>query len=68
MPGLLGHCVGELARGGINILALHQNMRAVDIQFVVERDDYEDAIRALHECVIESVEDDQSIADLVRVA
>ncbi|MEE4302498.1 MAG: aspartate kinase [Pseudomonadales bacterium] len=68
VPGLLGHCVGELARAGINILALHQNMRAVDIQFVVERDAYEDAIRALHECVIESVDDDQSIADLVRVA
>ncbi|MEE4360477.1 MAG: aspartate kinase [Pseudomonadales bacterium] len=68
VPGLLAHCVGELSRAGINILAIHQNMRAVDIQFVVERSDYEAAIRALHECVIEKVADDGCIADLVRVA
>ena len=68
VPGLLAHCVSELSRTGINILAIHQSMRAVDIQFVVERRDYETAVRALHECVIEKVEDDGCIADLVRVA
>jgi aspartate kinase len=68
VPGLLAHCVGELSRADINILAIHQNMRAVDVQVVVQEDDYERAIRALHECVIEKVEDPEDIARLIRVA
>jgi hypothetical protein len=43
-------------------------MRAVDIQFVLEESDYEAAVRALHECVIERVDEPEDIARLVRVA
>jgi aspartate kinase len=68
VPGLLAHCVGELSRAELNILAVHQNMRAVDIQFVLEESDYEAAVRALHECVIERVDEPEDIARLVRVA
>lgn len=68
VPGLLAHCVQELSRADINILAIHQNMRAVDVQFVLEEDDYERAVRALHECVIEKIEDPGDIARLIRVA
>ena len=53
VPGLLARCVRELSRADISILAVHQNMRAVDIQFLIESGDYERAVCALHECVIE---------------
>lgn len=68
VPGLLAHCVQELARAGINILAVHQNMRAVDIQFLLRDADYEAAVRALHECVIEKVEGPKDLARLMQVA
>jgi aspartate kinase len=68
VPGLLAHCVQELSRAGISILAIHQNMRAVDIQFLLEDGDYERGVRALHECVIEKLDDPEDIARIVDVA
>ncbi|HSG88187.1 MAG TPA: aspartate kinase [Pseudomonadales bacterium] len=68
VPGLLGHCVGELSRAGINVQAIHQNMRAVDIQFLLEEDDYERAVCALHECIIEKLDSPKDLARLMRVA
>lgn len=68
VPGLLAHCVQELSRAGISILAIHQNMRAVDIQFLLEDGDYERGVRALHECVIEKLDDPEDIARIMDVA
>ncbi|TVS15665.1 MAG: aspartate kinase [Gammaproteobacteria bacterium] len=68
VPGLLAHCAQELARADVNILSIHQNMRAVDIQFLIDEDDYERAIQALHHCVIEKIEEPEDIARLVQVA
>ena len=68
VPGLLAHCAQELARADVSILSIHQNMRAVDIQFLIDEGDYERAIRALHECVIEKVDEPEDIARLVSVA
>ena len=68
VPGLLAHCVQELSRAGISILAIHQNMRAVDIQFLLEDGDYERGVRALHECVIEKLDAPEDIARIVDVA
>ena len=49
VPGILARSVKSLADEEISILALHQCMRQVDIEFVVNEDDYEKAIVALHE-------------------
>ncbi|MGD8484355.1 MAG: aspartate kinase [Thioalkalispiraceae bacterium] len=53
VPGLLAKAVRSLADANISIVALHQSMRQVDIQFIVDEESYEDAIRALHNGLIE---------------
>jgi aspartate kinase len=53
MPGILARSVKVLADEKINVLALHQCMRQVDIQFVVDEDNYEKAIIALHGVLVE---------------
>ncbi len=68
VPGLLSTCVLALARADINVLALHQNMRAVDIQFVIDEADYQGAIRALHEAAIENTPVVNSGGQVVEIA
>jgi len=53
VPGLLAKAVASLADNSISVMALHQSMRQVDIQFIVEEDVYEDSVRALHQRLIE---------------
>ncbi|PHZ84581.1 aspartate kinase [Paremcibacter congregatus] len=53
ISGILAKAVGVLADEKINVLALHQSMRQVDIQFVVDENDYQPAIKALHSSLIE---------------
>ncbi len=53
VPGFLSQAAEALARAGINILALDQCMRQVNMQFIVDRADFEGAIRALHAGLVE---------------
>lgn len=53
VPGLLAGAVTALSDAGISVLAMHQAMRQVDMQFVVDESDYEEAVRALHARLIE---------------
>ena len=53
VPGLLARAVRSLADASISVLALHQSMRQVDIQFIVDEESYEDTIKALHYSLIE---------------
>lgn len=53
VPGMLAQTVQALADAGISVLAVHQSMRQVDMQFVVQEGDYETAVRSLHNCLIE---------------
>jgi aspartate kinase len=54
VSGLLSMCVSALAEGGINVLAVHQSMRAVDIKFVIDEQDLKAATVALHERAVEA--------------
>ncbi|MEJ2130205.1 MAG: aspartate kinase [Gammaproteobacteria bacterium] len=54
VPGLLSCCSGALAAAGINVVAISQPMRGVDMRFVVEEDDYEQTVCVLHEAVVAS--------------
>jgi aspartate kinase len=54
VPGLLARAVQALADKDISVLAVHQCMRQVDMQFVVDEDHYETAVRNLHTCLIEA--------------
>ena len=53
VSGILARSVKALADENISVLALHQCMRQVDIQFVVDEDAYEKTIVALHGILIE---------------
>jgi aspartate kinase len=53
VPGLLAKAVAALAESSISVVAMHQSMRQVDMQFVIDEDDYAEAIRSLHSCLIE---------------
>ncbi len=54
MPGFLANAANALADAGINILALNQCMRQVNMQFIVKRKDFEAAIIALHRGLVEA--------------
>ncbi len=53
VPGILAKTVGALADAGISVLAVHQSIRQVDMQFIVDEDDYTLAVKSLHKCLIE---------------
>ncbi len=53
VPGILAKAVAALADSDINVLAMHQSMRQVDMQFIVKEEDYDTAIKSLHSCLVE---------------
>lgn len=52
--GMLAKAVKAIAEQGVNVLAMHQSMRQVDMQFVVDEEDYEKAICSLHKELVEA--------------
>jgi aspartate kinase len=52
-PGVLAQAAGALAKSNINILAVAQTSRQTNMQFVVERDSFNDAQVALHRALCE---------------
>ncbi len=61
IPGILAKTVCAIAEQDISVLSLHQSMRQVDMQFVVNEEDYESAIRSLHGCLVEVHEHGRAI-------
>jgi aspartate kinase len=53
VPGILARTVQALADEEVSVLALHQCMRQVDMQFVIDEDHYKKAIAKLHATLIE---------------
>lgn len=53
VPGMLAQTVAALANHNISVLAMHQSMRQVDMQFVINENDYAPAIKALHSHLVE---------------
>ena len=56
LPGFLSRAAGALAKSGINVLALDQCMRQVNMQFVIERRHFADAQIALHREFVEKAD------------
>ncbi|WP_321324979.1 aspartate kinase [Thiomicrorhabdus sp.] len=54
IKGFLACAVGTLYKQGINIEAIHQNTRQVEMQFFVNENDFEKTIKALHTNLIET--------------
>jgi len=53
VPGFLSKAANALAEAQINILAIGQCMRQVNMQFVIADEDFENAIKALHRGLVE---------------
>lgn len=53
IPGMLAETVRAIAAESISVLAIHQTMRQVDMQFVVAEDDYETTVKSLHQALVE---------------
>jgi aspartate kinase len=53
VPGVTAMAVNALTNTGVEILGLHQMIRSVDMQVVVEESAFDDAIKALHAALIE---------------
>jgi len=62
VSGILARAVGALAESHISVLAMHQSMRQVDMQFVVNEDDYDQAIKSLHRSLVEVHEHGSAIS------
>lgn len=62
VTGLLAQTTQALATEAIEILAMHQGMRQVDIQVIVPNDRFNDAVRALHAQLVEPHEHGSAIA------
>jgi len=53
IPGMLARAAQALADAGVDILGVHQCMRQVDMQFVLDEDDYQQAVKAMHTQLVE---------------
>jgi len=53
VPGLLAKAVAAIAEANISVLAMHQSMRQVDMQFILEESDYDQAVQSLHCALVE---------------
>lgn len=53
VPGILAETVKAIADKNVSILAMHQSMRQVDMQFIVNESDYEEAVKGLHKSLVE---------------
>ena len=56
LPGFLSRAARALADADINILALDQCMRQVNMQFIVDRSDFQQAQIALHRKLVENID------------
>ena len=54
-PGFLAKASSKLAAAGINILAVDQCMRQVNMQFIIHVNDFEAAVKALHAGTVENI-------------
>lgn len=61
IPGILAKTVQAIASKNISVLAIHQSMRQVDMQFVVNEKDYDNTVKSLHESLVEIHDHGQAI-------
>lgn len=54
ISGMLAKTATALAEAGVVIQAVHQSMRQVDMQFVLDEESYEAAVKSLHSSLVEA--------------
>lgn len=53
IPGILARAVKAIADRDVSVLAMHQSMRQVDMQFIVNESDFDASIKGLHRELVE---------------
>jgi aspartate kinase len=53
-PGLVPDALRALDEAGVPMIAMQHQIRNVDIQFIVESRDFDEAVRALHRALVEN--------------
>jgi aspartate kinase len=53
IPGILAKTTAALAEVNVSILAMHQSIRQVDMQFILDENDYDTAVKSLHRHLVE---------------
>jgi aspartate kinase len=53
IPGILAKAVQAVASENVSVLAVHQSMRQVDMQFIVSESDYNATVKSLHAALVE---------------
>lgn len=61
IPGILAKTVNALAQKNISVLAVHQTMRQVDMQFIINESSYDEAVKCLHAALVEVHDHGQAI-------
>ncbi|MFA5678493.1 MAG: aspartate kinase [Pseudomonas sp.] len=64
VKGILARTVAALASAGISIQAIHQSIRQVEMQCIIDEGDYDAAVVALHKALIEP----ENYGDVIAVA
>ena len=64
VKGILARTVAALAEAGISIHAIHQSIRQVEMQCIIDEADYDAAVVALHRALIEP----ENHGDVIAVA
>ena len=52
-PGLVPRALQALDEGGVELIAIQHQIRNVDVQFIVDRKDFEQSVRVLHGALVE---------------
>jgi aspartate kinase len=68
LPGLVADALDALGRAGIDMVAMQQQIRNVDVQFVVASKDFDEAVRVLHHRLVEDRDSEPTEAEIARVA
>ena len=53
IPGMLAKTAQALADVNVSVLAMHQSIRQVDMQFIIDESDYANAVKSLHKHLVE---------------
>lgn len=61
-PGLVPRALRALDQAGIEMIAIQHQIRNVDVQFIVDRADFEQTVKALHADLVENARADGSRA------
>lgn len=53
LPGLTARAATALNAAGVEVKGIHQLMRDIDLQIIIDEDSFDEAVRALHACLVE---------------